>query len=98
MIGGLLGIDFGYSFGIHIQFLPFPELIPFRLTRQMSNVLLPLQVSADRPSPLAMKMAKCLAAWRNHASTIGKRSRVIWILDSVRYRRLMLRFIETRNQ
>jgi DNA-dependent protein kinase catalytic subunit len=32
---------------IHIvlfQFLPIPELMPFRLTRQISNLMLPLQV------------------------------------------------------
>lgn len=40
--GGLIGIDFGHAFGSATQFLPIPELIPFRLTRQLTNFLLPL--------------------------------------------------------
>eukprot|EP01087_Luapelamoeba_hula_P000112 TRINITY_DN10064_c0_g1_i1.p1 TRINITY_DN10064_c0_g1~~TRINITY_DN10064_c0_g1_i1.p1 ORF type:complete len:1634 (-),score=246.38 TRINITY_DN10064_c0_g1_i1:51-4931(-) len=40
--GGLVGIDFGHAFGTATQFLPVPELIPFRLTRQLTNFLLPL--------------------------------------------------------
>jgi len=68
---GVVGIDFGYSFGVGVQFLPVPELVPFRLTRQMRNVFLPLEVSAGKVNPFATKMARCLAAWRNHASTIA---------------------------
>jgi DNA-dependent protein kinase catalytic subunit len=33
--GDLVAIDFGYSFGTGTQLLPIPELMPFRLTRQM---------------------------------------------------------------
>jgi DNA-dependent protein kinase catalytic subunit len=40
--GGLIGIDFGHAFGTATQFLPIPELMPFRLTRQFTNFLLPL--------------------------------------------------------
>ena len=29
----MIGIDFGYAFGSATQFLPVPELVPFRLTR-----------------------------------------------------------------
>ncbi|XP_048576196.1 DNA-dependent protein kinase catalytic subunit isoform X3 [Nematostella vectensis] len=43
--GGLIGIDFGHSFGSATQFLPVPELVPFRLTRQFTNLLLPLKES-----------------------------------------------------
>uniref|UniRef100_A0A6B2L2W0 non-specific serine/threonine protein kinase n=1 Tax=Arcella intermedia TaxID=1963864 RepID=A0A6B2L2W0_9EUKA len=40
--GSLIGIDFGHAFGTATQFLPIPELMPFRLTRQFTNFLLPL--------------------------------------------------------
>ncbi|KAJ7526251.1 hypothetical protein O6H91_17G090200 [Diphasiastrum complanatum] len=40
--GSLVSIDFGYSFGTGIILLPVPELIPFRLTRQLTNILLPM--------------------------------------------------------
>jgi len=40
--GGIIGIDFGHAFGTATQFLPIPELMPFRLTRQLTNFLLPL--------------------------------------------------------
>ena len=40
--GSLVGIDFGVAFGLGASALPVPELIPFRLTRQMLNVLQPL--------------------------------------------------------
>jgi DNA-dependent protein kinase catalytic subunit len=39
--GGAVGIDFGHAFGTATQFLPFPELMPFRLTPQITNLLLP---------------------------------------------------------
>ncbi|KAH9308159.1 hypothetical protein KI387_036070 [Taxus chinensis] len=40
--GMLVPIDFGYSFGTGVILLPVPELIPFRLTSQFINLLLPL--------------------------------------------------------
>jgi DNA-dependent protein kinase catalytic subunit len=40
--GGLIGIDFGHAFGTATQFLPIPELMPFRLTRQLIGFLQPL--------------------------------------------------------
>ncbi|XP_030839871.1 DNA-dependent protein kinase catalytic subunit [Strongylocentrotus purpuratus] len=42
--GGMVGIDFGHSFGSATQFLPIPELIPFRLTRQIINLMLPMKI------------------------------------------------------
>lgn len=39
--GGVIGIDFGHAFGTATQFLPYPELVPFRLTPQVTNLLLP---------------------------------------------------------
>ncbi|KAK4317884.1 hypothetical protein Pmani_011063 [Petrolisthes manimaculis] len=40
--GGLVGIDFGHHFETSAQFLPVPELMPFRLTPQISNIFQPL--------------------------------------------------------
>uniref|UniRef100_A0A803VG36 DNA-dependent protein kinase catalytic subunit n=1 Tax=Ficedula albicollis TaxID=59894 RepID=A0A803VG36_FICAL len=42
--GGLVGIDFGYAFGAATQvFLSVPELMPFRLTRQFVNLMMPVK-------------------------------------------------------
>lgn len=41
--GQMIGIDFGHAFGSATQFLPVPELMPFRLTKQILNVFLPHQ-------------------------------------------------------
>ncbi|KAM6216536.1 DNA-dependent protein kinase catalytic subunit isoform 2-T2 [Rhynchocyon petersi] len=41
--GSVVGIDFGHAFGSATQFLPVPELMPFRLTRQFINLMLPLK-------------------------------------------------------
>ncbi|XP_072042849.1 DNA-dependent protein kinase catalytic subunit-like [Amphiura filiformis] len=41
--GGMVGIDFGHAFGSATQFLPVPELMPFRLTRQIVNLMLPFK-------------------------------------------------------
>lgn len=35
--GALIGIDFGVAFGIGTSALPVPELMPFRLTRQLTR-------------------------------------------------------------
>ncbi|XP_013928118.1 PREDICTED: DNA-dependent protein kinase catalytic subunit [Thamnophis sirtalis] len=43
--GGLVGIDFGHAFGSATQFLRLPELMPFRLTRQFVNLMLPMKES-----------------------------------------------------
>eukprot|EP01155_Anaeramoeba_flamelloides_P010613 Anaeramoba_flamelloidesa325894_113.p1 GENE.a325894_113~~a325894_113.p1 ORF type:complete len:915 (+),score=279.52 a325894_113:361-3105(+) len=40
--GSVIGIDFGYSFGTATQVLSLPEMVPFRLTRQMIGTLQPL--------------------------------------------------------
>lgn len=42
--GAMVGIDFGHAFGTATQFLPVPELMAIRLTRQIVNVGLPLKV------------------------------------------------------
>lgn len=43
--GGMIGIDFGHAFGSATQFLPVPELMPFRLTQQLVNLMQPLRES-----------------------------------------------------
>ncbi|XP_066575742.1 DNA-dependent protein kinase catalytic subunit isoform X2 [Amia ocellicauda] len=43
--GGMVGIDFGHAFGSATQFLPVPELMPFRLTRQFLNLMQPMRES-----------------------------------------------------
>lgn len=43
--GGMVGIDFGHAFGSATQFLPIPELMPFRLTPQILNLMLPMKES-----------------------------------------------------
>ncbi|XP_066538129.1 DNA-dependent protein kinase catalytic subunit [Hoplias malabaricus] len=43
--GGMVGIDFGHAFGSATQFLPVPELMPFRLTRQFINLMRPMAES-----------------------------------------------------
>uniref|UniRef100_A0A3P9NWB4 DNA-dependent protein kinase catalytic subunit n=1 Tax=Poecilia reticulata TaxID=8081 RepID=A0A3P9NWB4_POERE len=43
--GGMIGIDFGHAFGSATQFLPVPELMPFRLTQQFVNLIQPLKES-----------------------------------------------------
>ena len=42
--GTLVGIDFGYSFGLG-RSLPVPELVPMRLTRQFISLLSPLDTT-----------------------------------------------------
>jgi hypothetical protein len=44
--GRVVPIDFGHAFGSATQWLPVPEFVPFRLTRQMVGVLRPLGTQA----------------------------------------------------
>ncbi|KAA3682263.1 uncharacterized protein DEA37_0009405 [Paragonimus westermani] len=39
--GSLIGIDFGYAFGVTTLVLPIPELVPFRLTVSQRELLQP---------------------------------------------------------
>ncbi|XP_027045855.1 DNA-dependent protein kinase catalytic subunit-like [Pocillopora damicornis] len=48
--GRMIGIDFGHAFGSATQFQPLPELMPFRLTQQFINLMLPLQKSGTLQS------------------------------------------------
>ncbi|XP_028413162.1 DNA-dependent protein kinase catalytic subunit-like [Dendronephthya gigantea] len=54
--GRVIGIDFGHAFGSATQFLPLPELMPFRLTRQICNMMEPLRVSGQLQSTMVYTM------------------------------------------
>lgn len=43
--GSVVGIDFGMAFGGGSSLLPVPELLPFRLTPQFTDLLQPLDTS-----------------------------------------------------
>ncbi|XP_047004978.1 DNA-dependent protein kinase catalytic subunit-like [Schistocerca americana] len=43
--GECLGVDFGYAFGTATEFLPVPELMPFRLTPHIVNLMEPHKTS-----------------------------------------------------
>jgi DNA-dependent protein kinase catalytic subunit len=58
--GSLIGIDFGAAFGAGVH-LPVPELVPFRLTRQVAQVYHPL----DSLSLLKQDMITSLDALRD---------------------------------
>ncbi|XP_054564392.1 DNA-dependent protein kinase catalytic subunit isoform X1 [Eptesicus fuscus] len=60
--GGVIGIDFGHAFGSATQFLPVPELMPFRLTRQFINLMLPMKETGVMYSV----MVHALRAFRSH--------------------------------
>ncbi|ESO12539.1 hypothetical protein HELRODRAFT_62290 [Helobdella robusta] len=69
--GSLVGIDFGYAFGIATQFLAVPELVPFRLTNQMKVFMEPFQENGS----FRAVMVKTLRCLRNNSrlllSTMG---------------------------
>ncbi|KAL0481755.1 hypothetical protein AKO1_012371 [Acrasis kona] len=48
--GTMIGIDFGHAFGSATEILPVPELMPFRLTRQMLSVLSPISSTSAQES------------------------------------------------
>ncbi|KAL4648766.1 DNA-dependent protein kinase catalytic subunit isoform X1 [Arapaima gigas] len=58
--GGMVGIDFGHAFGSATQFLPVPEMMPFRLTRQFLSLMRPMQEAGLIQST----MVHCLRAYR----------------------------------
>lgn len=64
--GRVIGIDFGHHFESATQFLPFPELMPFRLTPQIVNVAQPLGLHGQ----LRETMIACLAALRDQRQVI----------------------------
>ncbi|XP_071815133.1 DNA-dependent protein kinase catalytic subunit-like [Apostichopus japonicus] len=61
--GRMIGIDFGHAFGSATLILPIPELMPFRLTRQIVNLMMPMKIDGL----LKNTMVHCLRALRqNH--------------------------------
>ncbi|KAF7728429.1 hypothetical protein EC973_006107 [Apophysomyces ossiformis] len=50
--GRLIAIDFGHAFGSATELLPVPELVPFRLTRQLVGALEPLGISSLLDVPM----------------------------------------------
>ncbi|XP_066122188.1 DNA-dependent protein kinase catalytic subunit isoform X1 [Saccopteryx bilineata] len=64
--GGMIGIDFGHAFGSATQFLPVPELMPFRLTRQFINLMLPMKETGVMYSV----MVHALRAFRSHLTLL----------------------------
>jgi len=65
--GMLCHIDFGYSFGFATIMLPIPELMPFRLTKQFTEVLQPLSSDAM----LFHSMVHAMQALRDNRQTIN---------------------------
>ena len=63
--GMCIGIDFGAAFGYGIT-LPIPELMPFRMTRQFTHFMEPLNSLAL----YKQDMIQCLTALRNQRSII----------------------------
>lgn len=62
-----LGIDFGHAFGSATEWLPIPELVPFRLTRQIRELLSPHSTSQGE---LRQVMVRCLSTLRSKAGSL----------------------------
>ena len=54
--GCLIPIDFGHAFGSATEVLPVPELVPFRLTRQLEGFLKPLGIKGLLEHPMVCIM------------------------------------------
>jgi DNA-dependent protein kinase catalytic subunit len=88
--GTLVPIDFGYSFGTNVLLLPVPELVPFRLTSQLTNFLLPL----DAVGLLRSDMVRIMAALHGSRDIISavmevfvKEPLVDWKQEAVKLKR-----------
>ncbi|KRY92665.1 DNA-dependent protein kinase catalytic subunit, partial [Trichinella pseudospiralis] len=85
--GEVIGIDFGYAFGASLQYLPIPELMPFRLTKQFVGVVDPVGMHGL----LESTMKYCLKAFRdssyillNTMDTFVKEPSLNWIVEARR--------------
>ena len=83
--GLLIGIDFGVAFGKGAWRLPIPELVPFRLTRQMLGALSPL----DSEALLKRSMTCAMSALRANKHVLKQSLNIFiqdptmdWIIDS----------------
>ncbi|KAJ3051099.1 hypothetical protein HK097_007924 [Rhizophlyctis rosea] len=54
--GRVIAIDFGHAFGSATEVLPVPELVPFRLTRQIVQTMEPLGVEGLMQYPMVQVM------------------------------------------
>ncbi|KAJ3037492.1 hypothetical protein HDV00_001667 [Rhizophlyctis rosea] len=55
--GRVIAIDFGHAFGSATEVLPVPELVPFRLTKQMIMFMQPLGIQGLMMHPMVQVMA-----------------------------------------
>jgi DNA-dependent protein kinase catalytic subunit len=60
--GRMVGIDFGHAFGSATQVLPIPEIVPFRMTRQLVSAIQPHGVEGV----YKLQMAHTLEALRQN--------------------------------
>uniref|UniRef100_A0A131YHX4 DNA-dependent protein kinase catalytic subunit n=1 Tax=Rhipicephalus appendiculatus TaxID=34631 RepID=A0A131YHX4_RHIAP len=61
-----IGIDFGYAFGVATQFLPVPELMPFRLTPMYTALVEPF----EKGGTMACSMHYTLQALRSGSRSL----------------------------
>ncbi|KAI9209180.1 uncharacterized protein BJ171DRAFT_576762 [Polychytrium aggregatum] len=54
--GEVIGIDFGLAFGSGAENLPIPEIVPFRVTKQMERMMEPLGVNVLLKIPMVHAM------------------------------------------
>lgn len=64
--GQAIGIDFGHAFGTATQILPIPELVPFRLTPHILQLLQPL----GEKGLFQETMVHCLRAFRKNSNVL----------------------------
>ncbi|KAI9262203.1 hypothetical protein BDA99DRAFT_438677 [Phascolomyces articulosus] len=64
--GKLVAIDFGHAFGSATEILQIPELMPFRLTRQLTSVFEPIGISGM----LEIPMTHILQAFHDNKSVL----------------------------
>jgi DNA-dependent protein kinase catalytic subunit len=86
--GFLVGIDFGEAFGKGAWAKPIPDLVPFRLTRQMLGVLSPL----DSETLLKRSMTCVMLALRANRHLLKQNLSIFlddptmdWIIDNKRH-------------
>ncbi|XP_065180580.1 DNA-dependent protein kinase catalytic subunit-like [Sycon ciliatum] len=81
--GGMIGIDFGHAFASATQFLPLPELMPFRLTQQFANLMLPLkEITSASSGPAAAAGGDDASATIAHGGLL--RSTMIYAMRALR--------------
>ena len=61
--GSVIAIDFGHAFGSGVENLPIPEIVPFRLTRQITSLMGPL-FAREEENIFSQSMTHCLIALR----------------------------------